>query len=136
MIFSPSDGISWQLRWSSEENRLLWSLTHTPRELGAMFELDLRRGQNTGLLELGSNNIEGRIPWSQVYYLNGFFDLFWLATNDEQAFEAFKHLKKPVRRRLDIELALLDAVLSTPTYYSSRAFTYCKSRTRYLCRAK
>lgn len=121
--FSPGDGIPWALTWSTENNSFQWELARTPQELGKMFEFDLKRGQNSGLLELGSNNIEGRIAWSQIYYLNGFLDLLNLAASDQQAYDAFGHLIQDIRKRLDAELALLDAILSSPLYYQTRAFT-------------
>lgn len=119
--FHSGDGIPWNLRW--ESGRLEWSLARTAQERGALFEFDLTRGQNSGLMELGSNNVEGRIAWSQIYYLNGFLDLLRLAEEDARAFEVFGDFVAPLRRRLDVELALLDEVLSSPGYYRSRAFT-------------
>jgi len=121
--FSPGDGFPWGLEWNNDEKAFLWRLARTPKELGDLFEFDLKRAQNSGLLELGSNNVEGRVAWSQIYYLNGFMDLLNLAETDQRAYDAFEDLIEPIRKRIDIELALLDAVLSSPLYYRTRAFT-------------
>lgn len=118
-----TDGIPWNLRKAPEGEGVVWSLARTASERRELFRFDLERGQNSGLLELGSNNVEGRIAWAQIYYLNGLLDLLLLVGEDQSAFETFGPLAGAVRTRLDVEFALLEKLLGSPVGYHSRAFT-------------
>lgn len=40
-----------------------------------LLEFDFYRMNNNGLIDVGVNNLEGRIAWSQAYYLNGLMAL-------------------------------------------------------------
>lgn len=120
--FGAKDGIPWGLR-VSESGDLAWSIAVTPPQRGELLAFDLSRAQNSGLLELGSNNVEGRIPWSQIYYLNGLIDLLIVAARDDYWYETYGPLLPLVRERVALELAILDRVLSSAPGFRTRAFT-------------
>jgi len=84
---------------------------------------DLETNHASGVMELGINNIEGRIAWSQIYFLNGLMDLLWLAMADEAAAELWLPLVAPLRQRLDLEIFLLNQLLNTEYEFRTRAFT-------------
>src|SRR4029079_16656760 len=65
---------------------------------------DLEHNPLSGVMELGSNNYEGRIPWSQVYYLNGLLDLIALSLTDSRSARLFQPLIAAAKRRLDLEM--------------------------------
>jgi hypothetical protein len=71
-----------------------------------------------GLWNLGDNNYEGLVVWSQVYYLNGFINLLKEWANAEVS------VPKPelqlLRQRLDIEVFLLDQMIMETDLVSFR----------------
>ena len=71
---------------------------------------DLARSGMNGLANLGENNMEGRIAWSQVYYLNGLLSLYDLATS----LELPPALKAQVRSRVELEIKALGKIAETP----------------------
>lgn len=119
-------GLPWRLRMGAAGAPLV-DYARTTAQLTALLQYDLQRGQQAGWLEFGIDNEEGRIPWSQIYYLNGFLDLIALARADTAAAEAFLPLLPAVRARLDLELALIDAHWRADRY-RTRAFTVDRSK--------
>ncbi len=119
-----SQGLPWNLRL--EDGSIKLSYAKKSGELAALIRRDLSRGQQGGWLEFGINNTEGRVPWSQIYYLNGFLDIIYLALRDEKAFAVFESLLADVRLRLDLELSVLDAHWRAGRY-RTRAFTVDRS---------
>ena len=117
-------GLPWNLR--IQDGAPVVDYAATPQELAALLHRDLHRSQQGGWLEFGTNNDEGRIPWSQVYYLNGFLDMIALARADDTAARVFLPLLPSVRQRLDLEMALIDAHWRAGRY-STRAFTVDRS---------
>lgn len=104
------------------------ALTDTS-SLREQFVMDLQRGQNGGLLDLGMDNIEGRIPWSQIYYLNGLIDLLGHLRTDPRMAKTFGALAGDLRLRLDLELALLlrhwrEGRFATKTFTVDRSPAY------------
>lgn len=73
---------------------------------------DLMRNHGSGVMELGSNNVEGRVPWSQIYFLNGLMDLVLTARADAQSADRFGPLVADAKRRIDIEMYVLNRLLS------------------------
>ena len=118
-------GVPWNLRWSL--GALQIDHAAGPRALRHLLRRDLARTAPGGWLEFGINNDEGRIPWSQIYYLNGLLDLLDLAQRDVHALELFGPLLGEVRRRLDMEMRLLDAHVAAGRH-ATRAFTVDRSR--------
>ncbi|WP_156390423.1 hypothetical protein [Rhizobium sp. Root1203] len=98
----------------------------TPADFAAMFTFDLERIQQNGWMEFGVGNVEARIPWSQIYYLNGFLDLLKLSKEDGQMRNAFEHLVPKIRERLDLEVYWLGQHWKRGNY-QTRAFTVDRS---------
>jgi hypothetical protein len=117
-------GVPWNLRYA----RGHVTLDHASKaaELRTLFLHDLRRGQQGGWFEFGTNNDEGRIPWSQIYYLNGFLDVLLLSRRDQTMLLIFEPVLADIRRRLDLEMALIDWHWRGGRY-RTRAFTVDRS---------
>jgi hypothetical protein len=94
-----------------------------PDALRRIMTSDLQTNHASGVMELGINNVEGRVAWSQIYFLNGLIDLLWLAMTDEGAAELWLPLLTPIRQRLDIEVYLLNQLLKTDYGFRTNAFT-------------
>ncbi|MBU1307621.1 MAG: hypothetical protein KKF33_19120 [Alphaproteobacteria bacterium] len=90
-----------------ENGKVTISHAREPAEFAAMLRFDIER-LNDGTLEYGIDNVEGRIPWSQIYYLNGFLDLLGLSAQRPEQWNSFGPLLAEVRSRLDMEVTLLD----------------------------
>lgn len=48
-----------------------WAVASSAKDLGDLLQHELSRMHNGGLISFGDNNLEGRVAWNQVYYLNG-----------------------------------------------------------------
>lgn len=92
-------------------------------ELTAILLNDLVSNHNSGLMELGTNNLEGRVAWSQIYFLNGLLDAIRLATQDTNAHKLFKPLLARLKQRLDIEVFVLDQLIASPYGFYTKGFT-------------
>jgi len=121
----PGRGVPWQLRWSL--GALHVEHARTPRQLRHLLRRDIARTLPGGWMEFGINNEEGRIPWSQIYMLNGLLDLLDLARRDRGLLELYGPLLPEVRRRLDLEMQWLDAHVAAARH-QTRAFTVDRSR--------
>ena len=97
----------------------------SPRSLAAMLRFDLQRA-NAGWLEYGTDNVEGRIPWSQIYYLNGFLDFLLLAGDRPSDWGAFTPVLADMRSRLDQEVPTALRHWQQGRY-ATRAFTVDRS---------
>lgn len=117
-------GLPWNLRPSGDSVAVDYA--SSPQDLAAVLRRDLEHGQQGGWFELGIGNEEGRIPWSQIYYLNGYLDALALARRDEAAAAVFGPLLAAIRQRLDLEMQLLDERWRTGRY-RTRAFTVDRS---------
>ncbi|PYE99016.1 hypothetical protein BJ122_1466 [Rhodopseudomonas faecalis] len=93
--------------------------------LQAMLRFDLERSQQNGWMEFGTNNDEGRIPWSQIYYLNGMLDFLRLSAISSQPL-ASADLLSNIRTRLDLEMKLIDQYWRD-TRIATRGFTVDRS---------
>lgn len=123
-LLDPKKGIPWNLRVNDKD--LLVDYAVVPQDLSRMLMRDLSRTQQEGWMEFGINNDEGRIPWSQIYYLNGFLDMVSLARSDVRAAEVFLPLLPLIRQRLDLEMQLIDQHWRSGRY-RTRAFTVDRS---------
>lgn len=100
------DGVPFNLRIEDRQVRI--SSARSGEDFAKMLRFDLERLSN-GWLEFGIDNTEGRIPWSQIYYLNGFLDLLLVAASDSnERWKPFSELLTDVRTRLDQEIQLLN----------------------------
>jgi hypothetical protein len=118
-------GVPWRLQWS--QGALQIDHAASPRQLRHLLRSDLARTGPGGWMEFGIDNTEGRIPWSQIYAINGLLDLLDLAKRDATLLETFGPLLGEVRRRLDMEMAWLDAHIAAGRHHT-RAFTVDRSR--------
>lgn len=121
----PALGVPWGLSWSVR--RLQIDHARSPEQLGQLFARDFLAAQHRGWFEFGINNDEGRIPWSQIYYLNGLLDLLDVARRSDGAQRVFGPLVSGVRQRLDLEIALIDRHQAAGRY-RTRAFTVDRSQ--------
>ncbi|MBL8288038.1 MAG: hypothetical protein JNL85_08650 [Rubrivivax sp.] len=117
-------GVPWRLAWSL--GRLHLEHARTPRQLRHLLRRDLARTTPGGWMEFGIGNEEGRIPWSQMYYLEGLLDLLALAGRDAAVFDLFAPLLREARLRLDLEMHWLDAQVLAGRH-RTRAFTVDRS---------
>ncbi len=108
---------------SAANNLVEFNFLETTDDVSRLLRYDLTNNQVSGVMELGSNNIEGRIAWSQIYFLNGLLDIIRMAATDNQAFERLYPLVRDAKLRLDIEMQLLDKLMETPLGYLTEAFT-------------
>ena len=126
-VLSWDEGVPFGLFWDGSTDSVEYELAVGPASYGRLLAHDLRRGQNGGLLELGSDNIEGRVAWAQIYYLNGLMDAIYLARRDAGASEVFLPMIGDLRLRLEIEMRLLDRLLSEDSGMYTKAFTVDRS---------
>ena len=138
MVFGPdalarpaltSPGVPWRLHVTGESEQAALALdwARRPADFGRLLAYDLRRIQQSGWMEFGVDNTEGRIPWSQIYYLNGFLDILQLAGRDEVYRSQMAELLPGLRQRLDLEIALA-AQHWQQGRYLTRAFTVDRSK--------
>jgi hypothetical protein len=92
-------------------------------DIGRLLRHDLELNQVSGVMELGTNNFEGRVAWSQIYFLNGLLDLVRLARSDNAAFARFGNLAADAKRRLDIEVYLIDRLVGSEVGFRAKGFT-------------
>ena len=118
-------GVPWGLSWSL--GRLQVDHARSPEQLGQLFVRDFLATQHHGWFEFGINNDEGRMPWSQIYYLNGLLDLLDVARRSDAAHRVFGPLVSGVRQRLDQEIAIMDRQYAAGRY-RTRAFTVDRSQ--------
>lgn len=95
-------------------------------DLQDMLVFDIERIQQNGWLEFGISNTEGRIPWSQIYYLNGFLDFIYLAKANSNMNQMLGEITSLLQRRLDLEISLADEHWREGRY-ETRAFTIDRS---------
>ncbi|MCG6121922.1 MAG: hypothetical protein MEP57_04345 [Microvirga sp.] len=118
------DGVPFAL--ALREDALSVEYARAPADFARMFAFDATRAQQTGLMEFGIGNEEGRIPWSQIYYLNGLIDLLLLIDADEAMREAFGGQAQQIRTRLDLEMVWLERHWREGLY-ATQAFTVDRS---------
>lgn len=129
MHFSPLDmekGVPWGIAYN-EEGIAYVNQANTKEEIAKVFLRDIRNGQQSGVLEFGINNIEGRIPWSQIYYLNGLLDLLLLVDTHKEADAMFGGVANDVLHRIVIEMQALDDLLDMNNGFHTKGFTHDRS---------
>lgn len=124
--FIPRDTVPWNLRYD-EKNDLRWDSIKDVSDLRELFLFDITRIKSSGLLNFGTNNIEGRSAWSQIYYLNGLMDILLLSQHDDRIYEVFYPLLDDIKQRLELEVYLLDRLLAYPHGIQTRAFSVDRS---------
>lgn len=111
---------------SVQNGRVKVDFATDPQSHARMLRFDLERIQQNGWMEFGVNNEEGRIPWSQIYYLNGMMDFLLIAEGESTFREEFADLLADMRTRLDMEMLLVDWHWREGRY-QTRGFTVDRS---------
>lgn len=114
------DGIPFAL--ALKDGKPIWRIAKTRQEMQDLFIYEISRMKNRGLLDYGDNNLEGRVAWSQAYYLNG---LITTASNSFQLFD--EKLKQKFRHRVIAEAELV-ATLADQDYPGYRVKRYSVDR--------
>jgi len=130
MHFEPvemSAGVPWRLQYSEAEGKVSVSRASSEDDIAQMFLQDISNGQQSGVMEFGIDNTEGRIPWSQIYYLNGLMDLLLLTDTHQEAKAIFGDVKGDVLRRIVLEVAALDDLLDRRDGFRTKGFTHDRS---------
>ncbi|MEZ5482021.1 MAG: hypothetical protein R3E73_07505 [Porticoccaceae bacterium] len=128
------DGYSWktipdqETPWSLglEGKEVTYFSANNASEYAELLAFDLRRAQQCGWMEFGIDNQEGRVPWSQIYYLNGYLDILYIADRNPFFYKAFKQELSNIRVRLDMEMSLIDSLWERGGYHT-KAFTVDRS---------
>lgn len=58
-----------------DNSKASWSVAKSSEELSDLLLYELSRMPHGGLISFADNNLEGRVAWNQVYYLNGLISL-------------------------------------------------------------
>lgn len=121
-----AEGIPWRLR-AQEDGGFSVSRARSEKDTLEMFLWDLRNSQQSGLMEFGVNNVEGRIPWSQIYYLNGLMDLLLLVDLHQNAHVVFSGVSGDLLSRVILEVQSLDDLLEKDKGFHTKGFTHDRS---------
>lgn len=108
-------------------DRVQYQLLNTKNDIKELFIKDFLANKASGILYLGSNNIEGWSAWAQVYYLNGLLSFLELARDDTDFFEVFKDYVILVQRRVELEMLLLTHQLNSADGLRVRVFSVDRS---------
>jgi len=102
------DGIPWGIFWNGE--RADYKLASNKSELTNLFFYDIGRMAHRGIMDYGGNNLEGRVAWSQVYYLQGIFA--FLSQNKDELVTNL--VSNRLKQRIKNECQLLVDLVSSP----------------------
>lgn len=130
MQFEPIDiraGVPWRLAYREADGSVSVDRAKTRKEIAQLFLHDMSHGQQSGVLEFAVDNTEGRIPWSQIYYLNGLLDLLLLVDTHKEAGPIFEGVTGDLLRRITIEVMALDDLLDREDGFYTKGFTYDRS---------
>lgn len=122
-----SKGIPWKLQYDAVDGAVSVSYARSAKEISDLFLRDLREGQQSGVLEFGIDNTEGRIPWSQIYYLNGLMDLLLLIDVNKDAQAVFGRVSNDLVSRITLEVRSLDDLLDREEGFYTKGFTHDRS---------
>jgi hypothetical protein len=104
----PVQEIPYQLRIEGGAPR--WKIASKRDAATELLEFDLQRAGINGVANFGENNLEGRLAWSQSYYLNGLLSA--LELGDELGLS--KVMRDAIRERFAAEAAEIVALLTRP----------------------
>lgn len=109
-----ADGIPWDLRWAS--GRPTHSMARTRGDYQRILAFDFNRMPFRGGVDFGNNNLEGRVVWSQFYYLSG------LLSVAEGKLGGLDSLRQTARARACAEIRLVAELGTTdaPGYAAKR----------------
>lgn len=84
----------------------------TAEKLASVLRDDLRTRSIGGLGWLGTTNSEGRIGWSEVYFVNGCIDLLTRWGSEPSPPPTLVTLRRELKLRLDLHVYLIDRLLA------------------------
>jgi hypothetical protein len=102
----PETGVPWRLRWNGGVPSFDTAIR--PEELIRVMIHDISRMPHNGAMDFGGNNLEGRVAWSQCYYINGMLSML-TGSLPRFAPEAANRLKD----RVTLELRLLGELVGS-----------------------
>jgi hypothetical protein len=100
-----------------------WRCARTPQDMAMLLRADLARMPHHGQMDFGASNMEGRIAWSQAYYLTALAQLGSPLLPSLGGAGDWTDL----RRRTGQELALLARRAALPGGYASRRYAMQRS---------
>jgi hypothetical protein len=93
-------GVPYALRWDGSS--LFYREAVSWGDYINLFLFDLLKMRFNGLLDFGSNNLEGRVAWSQVYYINGLLSLLKIDDKNLVNDEIRGRLENRVRKEITL----------------------------------
>lgn len=99
-------GVPYALRWDGL--KLFYREASSRRDYINLFLFDFLKMRFNGILDFGSNNLEGRVVWSQVYYVNGLLSLLKIDGKDLIDNEVRGYLEKRARKEISLIADLCD----------------------------
>lgn len=112
--------IPWDLHW--KDDTPFYRLAGSESDYRHVLNHDLHRMPLQGFMDFGTNNLEGRVAWSQVNYLNGL-----LSVLARQTHRLAPYNERSLRKRVEDELHLL-ATLTQNDYPGLRVKRYSLDR--------
>ena len=115
-------GVPFNLR--KQKNDAVYDILDKENRL-SLYVHDIVNNHCSGLMDFGCNNIEGRMAWSQIYYLNGFLDaleIYQCSSNGSFLAPVINDIVK----RLYMEVIVSDNIINLVSY-KSKAFTKNRS---------
>jgi len=102
----PRQGVPWKVQWTSGKPD--YRLACDPAELAAVFVHDFHQIRLGGVMDLGGNNLEGRVAWSQSYYLHGMLSML-----SGPLIQHLPDAQSVLRKRAELETNLLAQLVVT-----------------------
>ena len=125
--FKQFDGQSIPFNFRFSNGRLLFDSADMTSKLPDLLRFDLQRNHSSGVMEMASSNVEGRVAWSQIYYLNGYLDFLELASKNVSVRSTYQSILPDIKKRLDVEMSLLLLILKSDKGFLTKAFTVDRS---------
>jgi hypothetical protein len=91
-----NQGTPWGVEWQGDS--VVLRIARREADYRAVLRYDLARMPFSGVMDFGVNNHEGRVAWSQVYYLQGLVSLLQAHPVTDESLNA------AVRKRLEAEV--------------------------------
>jgi hypothetical protein len=120
----PRDCLPYALSAAPGAAAPTWQCAQGAAGMASVLQHELQRMPGSGLMDYGSSNSEGRIAWSQAYYLAGLLELGGPAAPRLSAAADWA----PLRQRLNNEVQLLARQgTQVPGGYASRRYAMTRS---------
>lgn len=96
------------------------------KQITDALRFDLSHLDLSGVFRFGTSNFEGRVAWSQVYFLHGLMDIAEFG----QALLSPKEILS-VKKRIDLEIAFLDELLNQSHDIQTKRYSINREAHRY-----